>query len=190
MGQELQNGHGKWLIALSLFSSMLFACSPKVYPQWHGITVGQTSPEEVVALVGEPEKIDSLRDRWIYYYPSVGYKEFPNRIWIRYDCGCVVRVLVNFSLEEPELVTFEEVLEEYGLPEAITRAFYPYPTVALIYPQMGRMFIVDESHPHVEVIEVFAEEYFLPMTLEQFGDTYDISWQYPAPVWWDQYVQP
>lgn len=175
------------LFALTM---MLFACNKPPLPSWQGVTIGKTLHSEVISLLGQPEKVETLRDRWIYYYPSTGVLGVSNRIWIKYDCDCVVRILINFSPAQSELTTVQSIFEVYGLPEAITSAFYPYRTVALIYPNIGRLFIAKDDDPRVEIVELFAEEYFVPMSLEQFWGEYGEVWQYDAPEWWDQYVQP
>jgi hypothetical protein len=150
-----------------LVAAMLACNAPISKPSsditcYDGITLGQTSREDVIALLGNPERTEQNGGVEILLYPSLHPGQF-NIIFIQDQ----VVVLIDMLLGDEDAPAFSEIKSIYGEPSHIAYTTFMQGSMSYIYPDAGRAFIADENADIV-----FTKQCFLPMSLEDYLNTW------------------
>jgi hypothetical protein len=148
-------------------------------PSWRGITPGETTEQEVIQVMGQPDDIEHCRirlDRWRWsrdiadcfsdpmtykYNELLGPKLLTATHEIRFRSGRVWAIAESrWPYLNPDLISVEKFVENYGLPEKVTWSGLSPHYRAILFCQQGVMVQASRSG----VIQVF---YFTPMPLNK-----------------------
>ena len=148
----------------------LAACAPPTPPEpeqaesikLKGIFPGKTTREEVIRNLGEPAKSEMEEGMEVLEYPSA-HELMPHGVYLKDD----VVVLVGAHISEEDDFTVSEVIAKYGEPAKKTYSYYSDGAFTYIYPSRGLALIVNE-----DLDVVFEEQCFIPMSLEEYMQTW------------------
>jgi hypothetical protein len=129
---------------------------------YQGITPGQTTRADVVALLGDPTRTEQDGANEILLYPSPHPMQF-NTIVFQDQ----IVVLMDVIMGDEDAPAFSEIKVLYGEPGQITYTNYIQGSMVYIYPDKGRAFIADENTDIV-----FTKQCFLPMSLDDYLNTW------------------
>ncbi len=129
---------------------------------YEGITPGQTTKGQVIALLGDPMSIGQEDINEILLYPSSFPRMF-NTIILQNQVVVFMDVLVDAE----NALAYSAIKALYGEPGQITYTTYLQGSMTYIYPDKGRAFIADEN---ADV--VFTKQCFLPISLEDYMNTW------------------
>lgn len=156
------------------------------------ITVGTTTRPEAEQWLGKPDEIKHfqfLEQRMMDYYYEAGARQ-PHQVTIAIQCDCVVLIqeqVFGSGIDQTLYVT--DMLEEFGEPELVLGSLHPSGEGTFLYAQKGVAVTAPISFPPDYAI-VFERIYFEPMTVEQFLETWGVS--FPLEVLvdprWEDYV--
>jgi hypothetical protein len=127
-----------------------------------GITPGQTTKDQVIALLGDPASTEQEGINEILLYPTSLLRVF-NTIIIQNQ----VVVLVDVVVGEDDAVAFSAIKARYGEPGQITYSSFLQGSMTYIFPDKGLSFVANED---LDII--FDKQCFLPMTLEEYMNTW------------------
>ena len=130
-----------------------------------GIFPGTTTRDEVVALLGEPVAVEPEGDLETLLYASPLRGRF-NSIVVQNR----VVALVSMMVGEDNPLAWSAVKAQYGEPVHTAYSNYLQGSMTYIYPDQGLAFVASEA-PDV----VFIRECFVPMTLEDYMNTWGSS---------------
>ena len=148
----------------------LVACGPPTPPKpdqaesikLKGVVPGKTTKEEVIKNLGEPAKSKTEEGMDVLEYPST-HELMPHAVYVKDG----VVVLVGAHISEDDDFTVSEVIAKYGQPAKKTYSYYSDGALTYIYPSRGLALIADE-----DLDVVFEEQCFVPMSLEQYMQTW------------------
>ena len=132
---------------------------PLASPQsWKGITPGQTQQQEVLSLLGQPEKTQVEKDRVVFSYPTQR-QGIDNEVFFEKDrVGLIKEQIID---DQGSLPSF---IQKFGEPEV--KLFGPYASSGFLVYVFAASGIALVAHPDGGI--VFETWYFTPMTLEEF----------------------
>jgi len=130
-----------------------------------GIFPGTTTRDEAVALLGEPLAVEPEGDLETLLYASPLGGQF-NSIVVQNQ----VVALVGIVLGEETPQAWSAVMAQYGEPAHTAYSNYLQGSMTYIYPDQGLAFV---ASPDSDV--VFIQECFIPMTLENYMNTWGSS---------------
>jgi hypothetical protein len=130
-----------------------------------GIFPGTTTRDEVVALLGEPVAVEPEGDLETLLYASPLGGQF-NSILVQNQ----VVGLVSMMVGEDTPLAWSAVKTQYGEPAHTAYSNYLQGSMTYIYPDQGQAFVASQG-PDV----VFLRECFVPMTLEDYLNTWGKS---------------
>jgi len=139
-------------------SGALAACLAGIFP-------GTTTRDEVVALLGEPLAVEPEGDLENMLYASPLRAQF-NSIVIQNQVVALVSIMVG----EDNPLSWSAVKAQYGEPAHTAYSNYLQWSMTYIYPDRGLAFVAAQG-PDV----VFIQECFVPMTLEDYMNTWGKS---------------
>jgi hypothetical protein len=159
-------------------------CAP---PCWQGLIPGQSTEQELAALLDASEQVDpgSLRresggcGQLTYWRNRETFASLsPRSGWTsNYACTSrkVLKVVMEYLVYEVKL---EQLLDNYGPPEALRAQpagipERPYVEVNLYYPARGLMCqleLADQDEPLQPETRVVRAWYFAPTSLESLAD--------------------
>ena len=164
-------------------------------PTWRGIVPGQTTQEEVVAILGppahstscpkNPSGVPRLRDLFACFMGPLRYEYHENpvpnlysRIHEIYFKSGVVWYIVERTSAFPSEVQLQtlDFVQQHGNPERVTWSRRSPHTRVLLYCEQGVMV-------HATMRDVWQVVYFPPMTLDQCLNTFtnELARQNPFP---------
>lgn len=186
----------RWLYLVSVF--FLASCSASTsaetpilstVPTWQGITPGVTSVEEVIGSLGLPvrsEKNEKTGDYEVLAYPDEFGSNSPHFLQVDATCNCISHISVAI-LSQNEYILLEDVFADYGEPEIVVGAITWQRTSTFVYARQG-IAVVAQSQRELENAIVFEIEYFVPITTEEYMQT----WGGNLPLWvpssWEAYA--
>ncbi len=132
--------------------------SSKIFSCIEGITLGQTSLEEVTGLLGESFSTKSLDDgsQWLSYDSE--NRMFPTIIKIIDG-----KVSGIWKTADESQTAFKTLKDDFGDPEESLYSFLAQNTLTYLYPSNGFFAVVNESSEAVLYLSCFA-----PVDLEEF----------------------
>jgi hypothetical protein len=133
-----------------------------------GIFPGTTTRDEVVALLGDPLAVEPEDNLETLLYASPLRGQF-NSIVIQNQVVGLVSIMVS----EDNPLAWSAVKAQYGEPAHTAYSNYLQGSMTYIYPDRGQAFV---ASPESDV--VFIRECFIPMTLEEYMN----SWGSSLPV--------
>ena len=154
--------------AVTILVAAMLACNmpnPKPASEvvcYQGITPGQTTRADVVALLGDPTRTEQDGANEILLYPSPHPRQF-NTINVQDQ----IVVLLDIIMGDEEAMAFSAIKALYGEPGHIAYTNYLQGSMVYIYPDKGRAFIADENADIV-----FTKQCFLPMSLDDYLNTW------------------
>ena len=153
-------------------------------PSWRDVTIGKSSTEDVLNVLGVPDKITYRDDIKIYDYPSDS-PCCPHWVYINEICDCLVFISQRLSYGEKSVA---DILQQYGNPEAATGG---WEIVDLLYPSQG---FAIKAHGDREADEDFVQtmHYFAPMSVEEYLATWNKAQSFAVTSQWKdyQYIPP
>lgn len=134
-----------------------------------GIIPGQSTREDAIAALGEPESAETSQETGdeILAFPATD-QAFPISVLLREG----VVALIGVSVDEQTL-SLTEVLATYGEPESTTFSNFMMHAMTYLYPTAGVAFVV---LPDSDI--VLYQQCVQPMTL----DEYMASWGTELPL--------
>jgi hypothetical protein len=129
---------------------------------YQGITPGQTTRADVVALLGDPTRTEQDDANEILLYPSPYPRQY-NTIVIQDQIVVIIYVVIG----NEDALAFSAIKALYGEPSHIAYTTFLQGSMTYIYPDKGRAFIADENADIV-----FIKQCFLPMSLEDYMNTW------------------
>lgn len=134
-----------------------------------GIVPGQTTRDEVIAVLGEPDGINPAGEEMPASLESLAYPssvEGLNDVVLLQDG----KVLLAGKGLDSDSLTVRKVKELYGEPEQITFSYFMMEALTYLYPSKGLSFIVQ---PEGDL--VLYQQCVAPMPLEQYMSTWGAS---------------
>ena len=143
-------------------------------PSYRGITPGQTTKEEVLSILGEPDKVSVVdAENWQYW-------NYFRRVIVVLSLDAQV---VDWIWIVEQTHTLGEIIDEYGEPELVQLG-HPdscspdeYMVTNLEYPGQGINAVLWEIPPYSRDFIITDMFYFEPMMIEayfeHFGDVRD-----------------
>ena len=187
--------HRLWNFVLVMFVLVFISCSEQGKqqladpPSWQGITLGETTSEELTNLLGEPYQIEldiETNSEWYKYPNHLGYTTSPHWIEINQSCNCVVRIRET-GIED---ITLEDMFEQYGSPEVVVGSTTWLNSATFVNATKGIAYIA--ALQSAEGAHVWEIMYFEPMIVDEWLQT---SWgihlsREPQPLWENYAYEP
>jgi hypothetical protein len=127
-----------------------------------GITPGQTTKAEVLALLGNPARTEQDGTNEILLYPSPYPRQF-DTIIVQDQTVVFMDVIIG----DEDALAYSAIQALYGEPGHSTYSTYLQGSMNYIYPDKGRAFIADENADIV-----FTKQCFISMSLEDYLNTW------------------
>lgn len=86
-------------------------------PTWRGITVGQSTSDDVIATLGTPTSIEQKAGRTEYLYQEGRFKWGAHRVIFRN--GVVEQIIEHMSAYSPKKVGVLQFIDLYGAPDYV-----------------------------------------------------------------------
>lgn len=114
----------RWILVVIVFVILLTLCSwiwkaqliSDVGPTWRRITVGQSTVNDVIAILGEPSSVESGWGQIVYVYQEGRFEWGMHRIVIR---GGVVQGIEEDVLAYSYDIRLTQLIDQYGKPDYV-----------------------------------------------------------------------
>lgn len=134
---------------------------------WHNITVGKSTPAEVIAELGIPDRTE----RWLlsttyHYYPRpevYGVSPGFDTPMIVFRGGVVVRIEDKTGIH-PEKIYLSDFIQSYGVPDYITWADEYKGDRIVVFLDAG-VLLITKIGPQPETTDVLHAYFFRPCSM-------------------------
>jgi len=139
---------------------------PGIGPAWRNIVIGKSSSEDVISILGEPNKTERFLFDTTYLYQESRYITWSHRIVIQQN---TVRLIEENTLQYSRKVLLADLVHQYGPAYIVTWSREGAGNRIVAYPELG--ILADVLALPFEEAYVTKIIYFQPRTaLRMYAD--------------------
>lgn len=107
---------------------------PGTGPTWRNITIGKSTSEDVISILGEPNKTEQFLLDTTYFYQESRYISWAHRIVMRQN---TVWLIEENTLQYSHKVLLSGLVHRYGLPNLVAWSWEGAGNRIVAYPEIG-----------------------------------------------------